>query len=1389
MSSTDRGNTMPWQKRPQSRGAARPLSMMATQNASQRFSAKTQDDETAAPEQTLSREDIAKTLGLKDPSWFRQTADRGQGSAALRKNQVEDNDRLDLSSLKSELPGMSTKPSGERSTSRSDFMSPTQAKLASPFPLSGMPSDEASEAQEHPSDLPSGRTSPVRAASPTKGMGGFVQSAMLKRSDSIKRWSVASPPALSRADSVTAGPGGRSSPMPRQHTGSHDTLPGAEAEVTPEATPLASEVPPRAPATPTPSLPSSPSKPLDARRWSPSKSSWLDSALNRPESPKPGHRPAASQPDWMADLNKMKQNASKESGSRPSSPHKHQVSIGGLMRSTPFEGRGKTNTTGLGGIYSPPPGGNRPAFGHGSKPSFSLASGQNESAPPSPTKDITHLEQEPQDLSEVKAAQVEPPMEAPVESPPIATEDKSAVPPVKAKPAPPPKTDFRSNLKQRSIDAGSKKTEEPEFKNVFGNLRRTKTQNYVAPDELKANIMKGKSALNTTGGPQKTERKDEFKDAILKKKEDFKTAQSQGRGITRVATGTTKAPLPEGLARRAELSRPTVASASKDAAIATSTKSSSPASKITPKRVPSITTPSAKTTASRSSPADSKTHRVSGNLGTNPPASPAASSSPSGLRKTSSPLSKPQEAKAPAGKLAARFNPALAGMLARGPPPMVGGAGKSSDGGRSGPSAESSTTEPTAPGPQLTHMTKNRARGPKRKAPNSASATKTVKTEPRPIVSEPEAKPEAKSEAILEAKPEPVSQPSNDDTQTQTAPQSEPEETVLPSVEEVAPVLPSKSSARAAAREKPTITPSPLPEKVITKAVSTPRSPVSAQVAKANTPTPVKVRTPSSSHSKPLAVDTKRATASPNVKQTPVKTPSKSPAATNVITPTHLHGQGYMVRTPTTTDSPTRERRETTPSMATPSRRFPPTSSPERRPTLHGPRKMDVSRPKSRGGPRPLSVASESIPIPSAVSSPNRSPIKQANEITSLFNDFFGPPRPRQQYMVDTGAILTHHKEIGAKVTTLDAKMIRISGDGKKTPISTDLERVLFEEEMYICAHRFASPAGKQDFEVYFWVGDEVSEAAVQDAQLFANREAKDAGGRLVKIYQGKETTEFLQALGGVMITRRGSSDRFDSLAPHLLCGRQFLGQVVFDEMDMKASSLCSGFPYIISDESKCYLWKGKGAGVDELSATKLVAMELAVTGELIEYDDGQEPTSFWELFGDDSKAHSADHWRLKPTYSKYCSRLFCSDADSRQQVSSSTKPLGIPQTQLTSNQITELGIFSQNDLSPLKIYVLDAFFEMYIIVGSGAQSQYSSFRNALDFAQEYAILSASVEDRPFVPVSTIVLEGIPRDMKRVFRKWSETRSPTVTNTYAGLQRGKSLRIVSLTQALQALRE
>lgn len=128
--------------------------------------------------------------------------------------------------------------------------------------------------------------------------------------------------------------------------------------------------------------------------------------------------------------------------------------------------------------------------------------------------------------------------------------------------------------------------------------------------------------------------------------------------------------------------------------------------------------------------------------------------------------------------------------------------------------------------------------------------------------------------------------------------------------------------------------------------------------------------------------------------------------------------------------------------------------------------------------------------------------------------------------------------------------------------------------------------------------------------------------------------------------------------------------------------------------------------------------------------------------------------------------------------------------------QIIEITPFSQTDLSASKVYVLDAFFEMYIIVGREAQSQYASFHNALDFAQEYAILAAGMEDRPFVPVSTVVLEGIPRDLRSCFRKWRDELSPTRmaapnsgsdSPARSPLKRARSLKVVPLGQALQAL--
>lgn len=73
-------------------------------------------------------------------------------------------------------------------------------------------------------------------------------------------------------------------------------------------------------------------------------------------------------------------------------------------------------------------------------------------------------------------------------------------------------------------------------------------------------------------------------------------------------------------------------------------------------------------------------------------------------------------------------------------------------------------------------------------------------------------------------------------------------------------------------------------------------------------------------------------------------------------------------------------------------------------------------------------------------------------------------------------------------------------------------------------------------------------------------------------------------------------------------------------------------------------------------------------------------------------------------------------------------------------------------------------------------------------FAQDYGILAVSEEDRPFMPVTTIVLEGVPRDMKAVFRFWDDSIIPAAGLMRGKLGRGKSLRIVGLEKAIEATR-
>lgn len=1778
-STPTRSNTLSWQqRRPNSSSGRRPLSQIAAENSASRSPNHTPEPSTPADD-TASKAQIAQSLGSKDPSWFRQTPDRGIGSAANRRSREDDGAEAASISDKRQLPGLSrdapTEAPSSPPTESVRSSSPSRAssvrgsavfsnrlsrdtsvsgysasEMKSPLPTLESqrfrpPTSEHDDTEHGPSERsmamsPSqGRVAPERTPSPTKGMGGFVQSAMMRRSDSVnKRWSVQTGGGLSRQDSTasTGAFGGASTPKldarPTSRGEASERPSSSHSNSTEKGTGASADEPFTRP---TLSLRHSRGKSVSsitqleenrsggaspvspAKRWSrsPTKSSWLESALGaKPESPKP--KPQPEQPSWMAEISKIKAQKASVDLSRsdkpdtdapttPTSPTKFP-SRDALRKS---ESRGSAQ----GAVAQ------SPDLGQG--PPEKITDREQLPAPESAKHIASTPKSKPDTLSSPKMETAKDSAASPTLESPAAKAEKPAVgvksPGLRganapaSKPEDASKPDFRTTLKHRQRQSENPKKEELEFQNVFGKLKKTQTEKFVAPDALKDNITRGKNALNQTGGVPPRVRKDEFRESLVKQRESIKLkAEESGGSHVRAGSLTKPAePVAEALQIRKHLGRtgsvakisspptkeePTttetteskgseVASEMTESTAKPRTESSSdappspekeepPSKEELPTKEESLT--KGKIATKEEAPAKTRTESLSktplspakeepsapealtklkslrerkltesskqdtSNKGYEAPTKPVGklpgkladrfpnlsdtSSKPVGLPArpnlkpvgkladrfpaaagaaksptTKSPVEKEPEAPSPSklsnrvpgkladrfnapseatkptlgeketepaaklsnrasGKLTDRFNPNLAAMLARGP--SLGGPGAGARGSGSATSVTSAVEPEPGSTKELTHMTKGRARGPKRRAPKTKSAdsppeTPTEIVSPKPVrkasvvanislVKEKDVLPssptasqkqdEKPSEPLAtspppDSKPKPVAPAKSaevsrrvsaklDSPSEPVVPAKSPElsrrisakfEQPSPPPEPAAksPELSRRISAKFEQRKSPppepsTHKPSELSKKASGKfdshqsaieldlsAATKADSPKKAESPKEASPvksaSPTKVESPIKLGSPVNKADTSNKPTSPTKIEFPVKveTPSKavttskpaSPTKTDVPGKTDAGAKSDIAKriaalkqggdqptssqpgapkplfsgasrfnqenkSPTSPSAPSPQ----TPTIESPKPQKPlpqpPVAEEEKPPTpakdkpetgsnsvksaaamwarqsdsgsapgtprvkspIKLPTKKDEQEAMENAGlakpesPKPVGLGiaalnenkenrspaptpsvriSKELPAPptkaplspptTAGASPPKpakkpesisssrkasqeSPIPQQSEAGQLFADFFDDaPVSTGKLDVDAHAVLTGSPLSTDRVKTARKEIQEITGDGKLSPVPAQEEHILFDNSMYLCTHVFASSNGAKNTEVYLWTGSAVPEPSIEDAQLFARKAARDVGGKLLIIRQGKECPNFFQALGGILITRKGT--RTDHQKQYMLCGRQHLGNMAFDEVEFSLSSLCSGFAYLISSRTgllsgKIFLWKGKGCNAEELGCARLIGMDLGLTPEIEEIDEGKESASFLDIFpapenGKEKRVpRSADHWRLKAKHDKYGVRLFRIDEKPVQssgsfQVSSlwpvsfvrrvsaastastqgpsspteSSTPQnnsgaaaapGGPKPNMTAD-VVEIAPFGQMDLEAENIYVLDAFFEIYM--------------------------------------------------------------------------------------------
>ncbi|CAG8909701.1 unnamed protein product [Penicillium egyptiacum] len=978
----------------------------------------------------------------------------------------------------------------------------------------------------------------------------------------------------------------------------------------------------------------------------------------------------------------------------------------------------------------------------------------------------------------------------------ISTSSRGPISP-KAKPQS-PVVDFRANLRKREVVKDTGDTKEPEFKNVFGRLKKTETRNYVAPDELKGNILRGKAALNITGGPKKTERVDEFRKSLVSRKDEMKAG---GGSIRRNTAGEQDAPkpaevVPEAIAMRQNMTRANSIKQPPVDELISPTKSissrasqdrpplSSPNSSfksIVPSRAsqeqPPLPTspandepgwPLKDTNASRASQESQPLSPFPADDPIDEPeeATPAASDYKQTPEAISSekqeetreavapiepsivkmqepsvktlrpvrqwppaPVEEATRTSSPAAKskLAGRINPALAGLLSRGAPAGDGP-------NKQLPIPVSAQSDPASPSAPLTHMTKGRARGPRRRLPQTTDA------------STPSARDDTKEVGAIscsEATPSQTPTIPVESLEIDSKYLSQPDENPVPDIKSprsdstVTEQLPEVTTPPQDKRDTPE---SGIPQALQTRSLptdfdifpsadleTTPRDPESpGEVSPSGgPPVPPKSDSPSS----PLPATPKPQWA----QQNRFASSSPSPLRTS-------HKENQM-------DSPMSQEKSI-PGVTVESAR-----SSISRPMSHPsppvpPKDGDVMLHKPTD-PRRLS---RKMSAPSLVA--------QASEAREVIAGFFKTfPHARNRMDIDPQLMLMR-KPDDVKIRTMKLQIWELTDDGRRQELPSHQEYILYQGSMYLCVHTFETGRSSTS-EVYLWRGDDVSESSVENEQPFARKVAREKGSKLQVIRQGNEPTRFIQALGGIMITRRGSSSRHNSSALYMLCGRKHLGEMTFDEVDYSLRNLCSGFPYVVSAPfGKLYLWKGKGSGPEETGAARLIGMDLGLTGEFEEVTEGEEPEDFFDVFAGPKEAapHMCqDHWQLKPKYNHYRTRLLRVDHELNPPTRfwNIRRPGSSSPVVKANDCVQEIEPFCYRDITEKDVYVLDTFFEIYVIIGEQASQKSADFASAVVFAHEYGILATSLQDRPFIPKSFVALGGVPDRCQSAFRKWN----------------------------------
>ncbi|KAH0520391.1 Advillin [Microtus ochrogaster] len=278
---------------------------------------------------------------------------------------------------------------------------------------------------------------------------------------------------------------------------------------------------------------------------------------------------------------------------------------------------------------------------------------------------------------------------------------------------------------------------------------------------------------------------------------------------------------------------------------------------------------------------------------------------------------------------------------------------------------------------------------------------------------------------------------------------------------------------------------------------------------------------------------------------------------------------------------------------------------------------------------------------------------------------------------------------------------------------------------------------GKPHYILYIWQGRHASQDELAASAYQAVEVDQQFGGApvQVRVSMGKEPRHFMAIFKGKLVIYEGGTSRKGNAEPDppvrlfQIQGNDKSNTKAV-EVSAFASSLNSNDVFLLRTQTEHYLWYGKGSSGDERAMAKEL-VELLCDGNADTVAEGQEPPEFWGLLG--GKAPYANDKRLQQEILDVQVRLFeCSNKTGRFLV-------------------TEVTDFTQDDLNPGDVMLLDTWDQVFLWIGAEANA--TEKEGALSTAQEYLVTHPSGRD-PDTPILIIKQGFEPPTFTGWFLAW-----------------------------------